>query len=73
MNNPATAEVWHMAFGRDFGRMLQRDNKSGQKGMNAMFMMTHKKIAHALAEKNVFTYGNPFNNYRPQKVFPHCI
>ena len=73
MNNPATAEVWHMAFGRDFGRIMQRDNKSGQKGMNAMFMMTHKKIAHALAEKNVFTYGNPFNNYRPQKAFPHCI
>jgi hypothetical protein len=63
MNYPATAEVWQMAFGRDFGGMLQGDNKTGQKGMNAMFMMTHKKIAYAVAAKNVFTYENPVNNY----------
>jgi hypothetical protein len=45
MHNPATSEVWQMAFGKDFGRMAQEDNKTGQKGTNAMFVMTHNKIA----------------------------
>ncbi len=31
MNDPATAEVWQMAFGKDFGGMAQGDNKTGQK------------------------------------------
>jgi hypothetical protein len=45
MHNPATAEVWQMAFGKDFGSMAQGDNKTGQKGTNAMFVMTHDEIA----------------------------
>jgi hypothetical protein len=55
MNNPGTAEVWQMAFGRDFGGMAQGDNKTGQKGTNAMFVMTHNEIAHALVAKMFFT------------------
>ena len=47
MNDPATAEVWQMPFGKDFGSMCQGDNKTGQKGTNAMFVMTHNDIAHA--------------------------
>jgi hypothetical protein len=31
--------------------MAQGDNKTGQKGMNAMFVMTHDEIAHAIREK----------------------
>jgi hypothetical protein len=73
MHNPATAEVWQTAFGRDFGGMAQGDNKTGQKGTNAMFVMTHDKTALTLAGKKCFTYGNPVVNYRPQKEFPHCI
>ncbi len=44
MNNPAMAEMWQTAFGKDFGGMAQGDNKTGQKGTNAMFVMTHDKI-----------------------------
>jgi hypothetical protein len=51
MNNPTTAEVWQGAFGQDFGRMAQVDNKPGQKGTNVIFMMTHNEIAHALTGK----------------------
>ncbi len=29
MNNPATAEVWQPAFGKDFGGVVQGDNKTG--------------------------------------------
>jgi hypothetical protein len=60
MHDPATAEVWQTAFSRDFGGMAQGDNKTGQKGINAMFVMTHDKIALTLTEKKRFTY-------RPQK------
>jgi hypothetical protein len=49
MNNPAMAETWQTAFGKDFGGMLQGDNKMGQQGMNAMFVITHDKVHHVLA------------------------
>ena len=73
MHDPATAEVWQTAFGKDFGGMCQGDNKTGQKGTNAMFVMTHDEIAHALRAKRVFTYGNPVVDHRPQKEDPNRI
>ncbi len=65
MNNPAMAETWQTAFGKDFGGMLQGDNKMGQKETNAMFVMTHDKIRHVLATGQKFTYGygNPVVDY----------
>jgi hypothetical protein len=73
MHNPATSEVWQTAFGKDFGGMAQGDNKTGQKGKNALFVMTHDEIAQTIAANKRFTYGNPVVDYRPQKEFPHCI
>ncbi len=73
MHNPATAEVWQTVFGRDFGSMAQGDNKTSQKGTNAMFVMSHNEIAHAKAADKIFTYRNPVVDYRPQKEFPHRI
>jgi hypothetical protein len=49
MDNPATIEVWQTAFGKDFGGMAQGCNKTGQKGTNAMFVMTIAEIASAIA------------------------
>ena len=46
-NNPATAEVRQTAFRKDFGGMAQGNNKTGQRGTNAMFIMTHYEVAHA--------------------------
>ena len=73
MNDPATAEVWQTAFGKDFGGMAQGCKKTGQAGTNAMFVMTHKEIMHALAAKKFFMYANPVVDYRPQKEDPHQI
>ncbi len=73
MNNPATAEVWQTAFGKDFGGMAQGDNKTGQRGMNAMLVMTQDEVAHALAAGQFFTYANPLIDYRPQKEDLYCI
>jgi hypothetical protein len=50
--------------------MAQGDNKTGQIGTNAMFVMTHNKISHAMQQKK-FTYGILVD--RPQKEFPHRI
>jgi hypothetical protein len=73
MHDPATAKVWQTAFGKDFGGMAQGCNKTGQKGMNAMFVMAHDEIRHALTAKKFFTYANPVVDYRPQKDDPHRI
>ena len=73
MHDPAMAEVWQTAYGKDFGGMAQGCAKTGQKGTNAMFVMTHDKIIHALAAKKIFTYANPVVDFRPQKDDPHRI
>jgi hypothetical protein len=44
MHDPATADIWQTAFGKDFGGMAQGDNKTSQKGTNAMFVMNHEEI-----------------------------
>jgi hypothetical protein len=44
MHNP-----WQTAFGKDFGQMAHGCNKTGRKGTNAMFVMMHDEIRHALA------------------------
>jgi hypothetical protein len=53
--------------------MAQGDNKTGQKGTNAMFVMTREDIAHAHAAGKLFTYANPVVDYRPQKEDPYRI
>ena len=44
MNDPMTMEIWQTALGKDFGGMAKGDNKTGQKGTNAIFVMTHAEI-----------------------------
>jgi hypothetical protein len=45
MQNSATAKTWQTAFGKKFGGMAQGNNKTGQKGTNSIFVMTHEQIA----------------------------
>ncbi len=73
LNDPATAEVWQTASGKDFGGMAQGNNKTGQKRTNAMFVMTRDEVAHALAAGQFFMYSNLAVDYRPQKEDPYCI
>ena len=67
MHYPATVEVWQTAFGKDFGGMAQGDEKTSQKGMNSIFVMTHAKIKQAYADKVAFTYAKIVVDFRPQK------
>ncbi len=41
MHDPATVETWQTAFSKDFGRMVQDDKKTGQRGTNSIFVMSH--------------------------------
>ena len=67
MNDPATAKVWQTAFGKDFGGMVQGNNKTGQKSTNTMFVMTREDIAHALAAGRFFMYANLIVDFCPKK------
>jgi hypothetical protein len=71
MNDPATAKVWQTAFGKEFGGMAQGDKKTGQKGTNAMFVMTHNELAHVLRAGKKFTFANPVVDYWTQKKDPN--
>jgi hypothetical protein len=72
MKDPVTQDAWMMAFGKDFGGMSQGDNKMGQVGTNAMFVMDPKDIPNIPADRMV-TYANVVVDFRPQKENPHCI
>ncbi len=73
MNDPATVEVWQTAFRKDFGGTAQGCNKTGQKGTNAMFVMTKAAIASALVAGKKITFANPVVDHRPQKEDPNRI
>ncbi len=56
MHDPDTSEIWQIVFCKDFGGMAQADNKTGQKGTNAMFVMRHDEIKHVYGKvKNSLT------------------
>jgi hypothetical protein len=73
MHDPGMADIWQTAFGKDFGGMVQGDNKTGQKGTNAMFVMNHDKIKTVLKAGKKITYANPVVDHRPPKADPNCI
>ncbi len=72
MNNPATADTWMMAIGKDFGGMSQGDNKTGQPGTNAMFVMLPSNIPN-IPKDRVVTYARVVVDHRPQKADPNRI
>jgi hypothetical protein len=74
MNDPANAEDWMTAFGKDFGGMSQGNNKTGQQGTNAMFVMSPSNIPHIPKDKDhIITYARVVVDHRPQKEDPNHI
>ncbi len=72
MNSPATMEIWQTAFGKDFGGMVQGNNKTGQHGTNSIFVMTHAEILFIPADHTI-TYARVVVNFCPQKLDLHRI
>jgi hypothetical protein len=72
MKDPTTAERWQMAFGKDFGGVMQGDHKTGQKGTNSIFVMTHNKISR-IPKGQTVTYAHVVVDFCPQKEDLHRI
>jgi hypothetical protein len=64
MLNHAILEVWQTAFGKDFGGMAQGNNKTGQKGTNSIFVMTHDEIKK-IPKNQTLTYDCVVINFCP--------
>ena len=71
-HNPVTAETWTTAFGKEFGGMAQGDNKTGQKGTNSIFVMSHIEIV-LIPSDLIVTYAGIIVEHRPQKEDPDRI
>ncbi len=72
MHNLATTKTWQTAFGKDFGGMAQGGKKTGQKGTNSIFVMTHAEIPYIPKDRTV-TYAQVVVNFCPQKTDLHQI
>jgi hypothetical protein len=72
MHNPAMSEVWQTAFGKDFGGMVQGNNKMGQKCTNSIFVTTHNEVK-CIPKNQTVTYACIVVNFCPQKADPHHI
>ncbi len=70
MNDPATADTWMTVVGKDFGRMSQGDNKTGQPGTNAMFVMLPFDVSN-IPKDRVITYVKVVIDHHPQKLDPN--
>jgi len=66
----ATWKIWQTAFGKEFGNLAQGDLKTGEKGTNSVFVMTHEEIKLIPKDRTV-TYGRVVVDYRPQKKDPN--
>eukprot|EP00804_Cyclotella_cryptica_P025598 CCRYP_002811-RA/>CCRYP_002811-RA protein AED:0.46 eAED:0.46 QI:0/0/0/1/0/0/2/0/75 len=65
-------EVWTTAFGKEFGNFAQGDKKTGERGTNTMFVMTHTQIQNILRDQTI-TYGRVVVDYQPQKEDPNSV
>jgi hypothetical protein len=72
MHDPATTEIWQTAFGKDFGGMVQGDEKTGQQGTNSIFVMTHNEIKNIPCTQTI-TYARIVVDFCPQKDDLYCI
>jgi hypothetical protein len=70
MNDPATVEVWVTVFGKDFGGMSQGDNKTSQKGTNAMFIMLPSDIPNIPNDRVVMYQQGWLSIIAPKKQIP---
>ena len=71
--NPELRETWRTAFGKEVGRLAQGDDKTGTKGKNCIFVMTHEEIKDMFARGKKPTYARIVVDFRPQKEDPNRV
>ena len=72
MRDTVLGKIWSTAFGKEFGNLAQGGNRTGEKGTNSIFVMTHKQILRNPKDR-VVTYGRIVVDYRPQKEDPNRV
>ena len=72
IKDPLLREIWMTAFGKEFGNLAQGDAKTGTKGTNAVFVMSHEEIKNIPKDRTV-TYGRIVVDFRPQKEDPNRV
>ena len=71
-NDPDAAlrKTWRNAMGKELGNMAQGDEKTGTKGMDAIFVLNHEQIWRIPRHKTV-TYARLVVDFRLQKNNPN--
>eukprot|EP00804_Cyclotella_cryptica_P000330 CCRYP_008663-RA/>CCRYP_008663-RA protein AED:0.43 eAED:0.43 QI:0/0/0/1/0/0/2/0/233 len=64
--------VWTTAIGKEFSNLAQGGDKTGEKGTNSIFVMSHDEIANIPKGRTV-TYGRIVIDSRPQKADPNRV
>jgi hypothetical protein len=65
--NAELREIWTTAFGKELGGLVQGDKKTGSKGTNSLFVMSHGEIRNIPSDQTI-TYGRIVVDYRAQKA-----
>ena len=71
-HDPATREIWTTVFGKEIGNLAQGDTKTGTKGTNTIFFLTHSEI-HQIPKDRKVTYLKVVVDYRTQKADPNRV
>ena len=72
MKDPIINKVWSTVFKKEWGRMAQDDNKTGEKGRKSIFVMTHEEITNILKDR-IVTYARIVVDFRKQKNDPNKV
>jgi len=71
-DDPELKEIWTTAFGKEFGTLSQRDDKTSAKGTNSLFVMDPADIRN-ISKNRVIAYGRIVPDYREQKEDPNRV
>ena len=69
---PDLKEVWKTCFGKEWGRLAQRDKKTGAIGTNTFNILCPYQVL-LIPNYRVVTYANIVVDYRPQKEDPNRV
>eukprot|EP00970_Alexandrium_tamarense_P017799 scaffold11398_cov137-Alexandrium_tamarense.AAC.1 len=72
MKDPATAEIWTKAFGKEIGSLAQGDDLTGTKGTDTIVFLDRIGIKN-IPKDRVITYARIVVDYRPQKEDPNRV
>ena len=70
--DPLLKDIWETGLGKEVGRMAQGDIKTGTKGTDSIFVMTHAEIQN-IPRDRIVTYCRLVVDFRPQKEDPNRV